>query len=84
MKLPMPNEEHVAKMQDLYLTEFGVQLSRNDAFECLCHIAHFYYLTVYVPLYTIREEEPGGRGETTAVDSGSGSFDDRDWTEDRA
>ena len=78
MKLPIPNAEHVTKMQDLYFAEFGVQLTRQEAFEALSHITHFYYLTQYAPLHSIRTKESGGRGKTATIDSGSGATHDAD------
>lgn len=54
MKLPVPNAEEVTRMQALYLEEFGVELSREQAYDVLRNVMQFIYLTEYEPIRPLR------------------------------
>lgn len=47
MKLPIPKANHVEKMQTIGREHFGINLSSEQAFEVLCNLVHFVYLTEY-------------------------------------
>ena len=67
MNLPVPNEQEVSKMQDLYNSRFGVVLNRNEAYDVLSRIAQLIYLTEYEPVRPLRPQEPEGQGAPAAI-----------------
>ena len=76
MNLPVPNAEEVSKMRGLYFAEFGVELSRDEAFEALSQVAQLIYLLEYEPIRPLRAQEPGRRGQAAAVHPGPSPADD--------
>ncbi len=59
MNIPVPSAGEVARMQALCREYFGRDFSRGEAFDALCRIVAFVYLTEYEPVRPLRPQGAG-------------------------
>jgi len=59
MNLPVPTTTEVAEFRELYRTEYGIELTDEQAWEAATRTLQLFYLATYGLLH-IQPQEPGG------------------------
>lgn len=54
MHLPSPTQQEITEFQELYLEEFGVELTIEQALELGSNLMQFVYLKDYEPIHPLR------------------------------